>query len=654
MGGIPGLDLERFAAGQVPESVDIDAPLPPVRLRGKLNRSPDFGSLSGVLSATLPAATATAFGEARLKGDGSPSFLVLLGATFPEPGLQIGFGFALSGVGGVVGVNRTVNSEALISAIADGTANELLFPPDPVRAALRVIPRLPALFPVARGRLVVGPMFKLSWGARMVSLSTAVVAELPDPVRLSVLGVLRVAVPDPKLPLIELNATFAGQYDSAEPSAFLMASLAGSHMAGIPLNGDVLVLSRGGRDATFVLSAGGFHPAFPIPRGVPALRRLNMNLSPVPWIQLRCEAYFAVTSNTVQFGAQLFLVAEIAGCGLRGQFALDVLIHLAPVLRFSAAMRGSLAVRVLGETLLGISFSLTLEGPAPWHAVGRGSIDLFLFEASFDFDETWGSPPPPVLAPPRDLEQELRAAFGQQSAWTVLPPGEDRSPVRLSPDANRLLAGGGRVHPHGRLVARQRVLPFGVDIQRFGHTPVEPAQRWDIAAAKLGEDDARGEVTVDAFAPGQFLALDEDQQLGSPAFEKYRSGIEFISDTGVPDDSAFITATLAWETRVVDGGRLKFIRRAARLLDLVDAELVATAGSVRSAHWWPTPEELMVVAERPPLAVMSTWSMTQVLPEEAGLDPVGPAGGAPVDGELRLQLGGRAALKAVEAWEVQG
>jgi hypothetical protein len=184
----------------------------------------------------------------------------------------------------------------------------------------------------APGRIVVGPMFQVSWGDRMVSLSKAVMAEVPDPVGRSLLGILRVAVPDPPVPLIDLKATFAGQYDSAEPSAFLMAGPTGSHMAGVPLDGDVLVLSRGGADSAFLLGAGGFHPAYPIPRGVPALRRLSSNLSPLPWIQLRCQGNFAVTNNTVQFGAQLSLVAEIADRGLGGLFGLDVLIHPEPSL----------------------------------------------------------------------------------------------------------------------------------------------------------------------------------------------------------------------------------------------------------------------------------------------------------------------------------
>ncbi|MER5450995.1 DUF6603 domain-containing protein [Streptomyces sp. NPDC002766] len=650
MAGIFGLDLERLADDQLPTTVDIDSPLPPVRLRGRLQRQ-QFRSFSGVLSAAMPAATVTAFGQLDLAAPGGPAFIALMGATFPDPGLQLGLGFSLSGVGGVVGVNKAVDRDALIAAIADGTAGDLLFPPDPVKAALRVVPRLPALFPTAPGRIVVGPMFQVSWGDRMVSLSTAVMAEVPDPVRLSLLGILRVAVPDPAVPLIDLKATFAGQYDSAEPSAFLMASLTGSHMAGVPLDGDVLVLSRGGADSAFILSAGGFHPAYPIPRGVPALHRLSMNLSPVPWIQLRCQAYFAVTSNTVQFGAQLSLVAEIADCGLRGLFGLDVLIHLEPSLSFTANMRGSLAVEVFGETLMGVAFDLTLEGPAPWHAVGRGSIDLFLFSASFDFDERWGNPPPALPVPPADLEARLREAFSRPDTWSAHPPADlRRSPVLLSPSANRLIGDGSRVHPHGSLAARQRVLPFGVDIQRYGRSAVEPAERWDVASATLGAANATGGTIADEFAPGRFFKRSDDELLGSPAFETYRSGVRLVADTSGPADGVFVRAGLDWETRIVQDPvpalRPEGLLRAARIAALLESEQVAAAaGSVRDSHWWPAVTAGLRVAAEPPVVAADTWAMV------AAGEPAGPEAST---AELRRHLSGEAGIRAVEAWEVSG
>jgi hypothetical protein len=643
MGGVFGLDLARLAAD--PTKLDIDTSLPPVRLRGRLERrQPD--SYSGVLSAAMPATTVTAFGQLNLAAPGGPAFVALIGAVFPPPGLQLGLGFSLSGVGGVVGINKAVNQDALIAAIADGTAGELLFPPDPVAAAQRVVPRLPALFPTAPGRAVVGPMFQVSWGGRIVSLSAAVVAELPDPVRLSLLGVLRVAVPDPAVPLIHLKATFAGQYDSAEPSALLMASLTGSHMAGVPLEGDVLLLSRGGPDPVFVLSAGGFHPAFRVPRGVPALHRLTMNLSPVPWIQLQCQAYFAITSNTLQFGARISLVAEIAGCGLRGQFGLDVLIRREPTLSFTADMRGSLSVEVFGETLLGIAFSLTLEGPAPWHAVGRGSIDLFLFSASFDFDERWGNPSPALSAEPADLRGRLEKAFARPEAWSAMPPAKgEYLPVLLSPAANRKIGDGSLVHPHGTIVARQRVLPFGVDIERYGPSAVDPVESWDIGSSTLGGVDADDGPTVDLFAPGQFRGLSDDEQLTCPAYETYRSGRRFAGEISEPENDAFVRATLDWETKVVPDPKplrsldlLRFLRISA----LTGAEDVAVATSVRDPRWWQT-QLTLLVADRTPIAAVSTWSMAPV--ETA-------AGPTATDAELLRRCGALAGVRAVEAWEV--
>jgi hypothetical protein len=127
---------------------------------------------------------------------------------------------------------------------------------------------------------------------------------------------------------VRLQVTFFGQIDSGEPSVSFLASLTGSSIVGIPLTGDMFLLTRGGSDAEFVLSAGGFHPQFRGPRGVPALARLGLDLSPASFLDMRCQAYLAVTSNTVQFGARVDLVAEIAGCGLRGHLGFDVLVQL--------------------------------------------------------------------------------------------------------------------------------------------------------------------------------------------------------------------------------------------------------------------------------------------------------------------------------------
>ena len=149
---------------------------------------------------------------------------------------------------------------------------------------------------------------------------------------------------------------------------------------------------RGGDDPQFVLSAGGFHPAFRVPRGVPALRRIAVEI-PGPLLTMRCEAYLALTTGTVQFGARIELSAEVAGCGLRGYLGLDVLVQIRPHLYFIAEISAGISVEVFGESLASVHLDFALEGPTPWRARGRGEVDLFFFSASFDFETSWGDEP---------------------------------------------------------------------------------------------------------------------------------------------------------------------------------------------------------------------------------------------------------------------
>ena len=277
--GTPMLPRTDSVHALEPEGAEVSIDLPVVSGSGSLARL--GGDLAGGLSVKVPPLSASAFGVLSPAHDGQPlSFLVLVGATFPPPGVQVGFGFAVSGVGGVVGIGRRVDREALLRAVSDGSAAQLLFPADPVAAGEAAIGALPAIFPPAAGSVVAGPMLQLSWGGRVVSLSVAVLVESSTQVRLTILGKLVVALPDPEAPLVLLQATFAGIVDSAEPSATFVASLSGSHIAGAPLAGDILLLTRGGSEPTLVLSAGGFHPSFRAPRGVPALRRMSIDLCP--------------------------------------------------------------------------------------------------------------------------------------------------------------------------------------------------------------------------------------------------------------------------------------------------------------------------------------------------------------------------------------
>ena len=227
------------------------------------------GAYAGGLALTLPPMSVAAFGSFVLPGPGHPelSLLIVLGVRFPLPGIEIGFGFAVSGVGGIVGLNRRVDRDALTAAVLDGRAAQLLFPANPAAALPTVAAVLPAVFPTASGRFVVGPILELSWGGRLVHMVIAVVVELPDPVRFTVLGKLTVTVPDEAAPLILIHATILAEIDTTTPSVTVLASLAGSNLVGMPLTGDLFLLTRGGKRARVRDLGRGFPSCVPGPGG---------------------------------------------------------------------------------------------------------------------------------------------------------------------------------------------------------------------------------------------------------------------------------------------------------------------------------------------------------------------------------------------------
>lgn len=623
----------------LPEGAGARVDLPIVRAAGGVRRLAD-GQYVGSLSASVPPMEATAFGILRLR---PLSFLVMLGATF-RPGIQIGFGFAISGIGGVVGVNRRVDRDGLLRSVVDGTAADLLFPVDPAKSAKRAETALERIFPPARGSVVAGPMFKISWGEQLVTASVAVLMEISAQPRLTILGKLVVAIPDARVPLVLLQATFSGQFDPGEPSILIVAGLTGSHIAGVPFDGDLCLLTRGGREATFVLSAGGFHPAFPLPRGVPSLRRIGTDLSTLAFLELRCEAYLAITTNTVQFGARVELRAQVAGCGLRGHLAFDALIQVTPF-HFVIDISFGVALTVFGEELVGVALDLRLEGPAKWHVRGRGSVDLFFFDVPFDFDEEWGQAPG-LTQGPREIEPLLRAALAEPGAWSVHRPSGPPAGVVLTEAADHALTAGEAVDPHGSVGVRQNLVPLGLRIDRFDRIPLGEPQTWDLTGGTLGpgaSEQPPSRPIPERFAAAQFLTLTDDQALSWPAFEWYRAGLEVaggpvVMDDPVPHAIGFETSVFVDEPDQVEAHR--FVGDGA--LGPLLAAVFAAAHDTADPTWWPPPDAPVSIAEAPPLAVASPFAMTSVA-MDAG----------PTAAEMHQEIGG-SDLMVVEAWEVQG
>ncbi|HKD06725.1 MAG TPA: DUF6603 domain-containing protein [Bryobacteraceae bacterium] len=649
LAGTTGLGLDPAGTHPVlPSGFGLDLDLPVVSGGGFLMTTGD-GGFGGVLDLSLLELSIDAFGLLQLPENGKPlSFVAIISVEFPLPGIELGFGFSLNGVGGIVAVNRRLDVPSLQAAVVDGSAKRLLFPVDPASHGPAIIATLGKVFPAADGHVVVGPMLEVDWGGRILSMIVAVVVDLPNPLQFVIIGRITLALPDPAVPLVLIQATFVGAFEiSPVQSVSLLASLDGSSIVGMPLNGDIFFLLQGGDDAEFVLTAGGFHPKYKPPQGVPAkLHRLQLDITPPGFPGLRSEAYFAVTTNSVQFGAKLELCDEIGGCGVDGWFSFDALFQWDPVFSFSIHASAGIAVQVFGETLMGVNMDLTLEGPSPWHVHGTGSVDLFLFSASFDFDVKWGDAPPP-LGPAPDLAPVLAAALAKPGAWIGKAPTDEQPMVSLSPDAKKLESSGQSVHPLGRVAVRERTVPFDIQISRFQQKPI-PAQTWSIVSAELASavPASLGAAIQDKFAPGQFLDLTQDEQLARPAFEQMNSGVTMTPADVINSDLRPVNTD--FEVQLVPDIELGVLDNL--FVHLLAESFLGIADVHTMTSLWSPPnlEKITVLADHP-VTVATTDTMTEqpVFATPGGFTATLQAAQAKFG-----SVGQGASVQIVEHWEV--
>ncbi|MET9734629.1 DUF6603 domain-containing protein [Streptomyces sp. NPDC006458] len=649
-GSRPGLDPSKLRE-LFPDGIGTELRVPPISGGGLVRRTPDQG-YGGLISVDLGVLSVQAVALFRPPDGTAPtSFLVLLAAQFPAPGIQLGLGFALDAVGGLVGVNRRADVTALQQLVGDGNADHVLFPERAVERAPQIIGSLGSAFPVAPGRILVGPMIRINWGGRMVSLSGALILELPAPARALLLGRLVVGLPDPVVPLIRLQASVLGRIEPAVPLFEMLVSLSGSWIVGLAVRGEIYLLVRGGRQPEFVLSAGGFHPRYTRPARVPALDRLQVDLAPGNGFGLRMEAYFAVTSNAVMFGGQVQLDATIAGCGVTGWLGLDALFVFDPVFAFSVHVRAGVAVRAFGRRLAGIGLDFTLEGPAPWHAFGTGSISVLFWDVELDFDVRWGSPPAVGQKPGRDPLEALTPELAKSDAWAAERPAAERTALIFTPQANERLNVGSLVHPDATLRVTQRVVPLGVPISRFERRPV-PVQKWTIKAVTLGTP--RPADTLDSlperFVPGEFFDFTEDQQLTEPAFARHAGGVRARGDgtqigTGHRVDDGYETG---YEPRLEElqfSGWQGFFHREA---------VFAVSAAERLERWRTS--EAAVTVQPPTLSLVDAGTM-RPLPSDITLVNAMTDTMTDVMADAMDAAGGQLARpqdapRLVEAWEL--
>ncbi len=566
-----GLALEtRFTPGNVgpfdlhlgfkpPRGLGLAIDGPGVAGGGFLFFDPAKGEYGGIVQLELGeriAVKAIGLLSTRLPDGNKGYSLVLLITAEGFTPIPLGFGFTLTGIGGLLGLNRTVRTETLRQGLKTGTLDSLLFPRDPVRNAPQLMSDLRAVFPPASGRHVLGPMVQLRWGTpTLLTLDLAVLLELPTPVRLIVLGRLQVLLPNQSHPLVQIRMDALGVLDFNEGTVALDATLYDSRILDFTLTGDMALRARWGSRPNLILAIGGLHPRFPAPAGLPALSRLALTLADGDNLQLRCQAYLALTSNTVQFGARVDLHAAGGGFSFDGMLSFDALVQLTP-LSFQVDVAAAIALRYRGRLLMGISFSGMLAGPTPWHVEGKATIKILFFKVSVHFERQFGSRTAPPLPAAVDVLALVTEALRDRRNWSAALPRTEPAIVTLreTAPASQTL----RVHPLAELTVRERVVPLKRRITKLGTSPLRGGPTTVTVTATNRSATSQPVPTTsvqEPFALAQFEELRDDELLARPAFETHDAGLTFTPDTVAFDEDPALTGPLRYETLIIDPTR---------------------------------------------------------------------------------------------------
>lgn len=477
--------------------------------------------------------------------DGSKGFSLLAIVTVEFHDYPLGMGFFLEGFGGMLALHRTFDETAARAALPTGQLRNVLFPTDPVHHTTEVLHSLQTLFPAQHGSHLFGLLAKIGWGEpTLVQFELGIIYEWGNEHRLIILGRVSALLPRPDNVIVKLNMDAVGVIDFDTGTFALDATLYDSRLSGrFVLTGAMAMRMAWQGSGGFALAVGGLHPKFVAPAGFPSVARLQLALTNGDNPKLICQSYFAITSNTVQFGADCSLYAAAYGFSVEGDVGFDVLVQLLPF-HFVADFRASVQLKRGSHNLFKVSVSGELEGPLPLRLAGKASFEILWCDFSVSFHTTLvdgGVPNDVVLV---DVLGLLVAALSEPRAWQPQLPAATGQLVVARKDADESIL----LHPLGTLTVRQNVVPLNLtrDIDRVGTGTPSGDRRFTVTQAAIGSAGLQASGMQERFAPAQFFDMTDDDKLAAPSFESMDAGITFGADGYNTDFAARSTSAFQY------------------------------------------------------------------------------------------------------------
>lgn len=496
---------------------------------GYLTYDTENGIYAGAVEIKLFDIQFTAVGLLNTKlPDGQPGFslIIMITGTFSPP-IQLGYGFTLNGIGGLVGYNRTVNTEWLRNSIIDNSISNILFPTEIAKNGAQIINSISQAFPIQRKRFIIGPIGKIGWGTPNIIIGdVALIVELPSPISVVLLGVVKSVLPNENKPMLKLQVNFVGILDFGKKQLSFDAFIYNSSFLFFTLTGSIALRLFWGKNPNFLYSAGGFHPQYsPPPMNLLPMDRIGMQLSSSN-ATLQLGAYFAITSNSLQFGAAVYAKAWISKFTIEGGAGFDALFIFKPQFELYASMWANLSVSAYNKTLFSISAQINLSGPNPWQANGSAKFEVLWMSYTVSFQITLRNDNVPEVKQ-MSIGSLIHDYLGDNNNWSAILPDNSALSVSIAEidTGNNLV-----LHPYGRLRFMQKALPLNTTISKFGNTVIND---YSLVLFEAQQNSSISYINNE-FPRGEFYFLNVNERLDAAnAFAWLPAGIDIGSASSV-------------------------------------------------------------------------------------------------------------------------
>lgn len=500
----------------------------------------------GALALKFASFGLSAFAIINTRLPGGRSGFSMAASLFADINVPLGYGFFLTGLGGVIGINRTIRTDALREVLFAGRLDNILFPPDPIASAVTILDDLAAILPAREGQHLFGPVARISWGVpQIIDIKLGVVLEVGAEFRLLILGGMGLNLPDRDVALVSLRLSFFGEIDFTAGTVSFDATLEGSRVLAFTVTGDMALRTGWGRGITHIASFGGLHPRYPRPSNLPELRRLSIAFGTNnPKITL--SAYQAIALNAVMFGARADLYAKGPKIWLLGQVAargfvsFDALIYFNPF-AFDVTLAGGLSLLVDGKQRASLGFRLTLQGPNTFRISGKVWVTVCGIDVDFGITHTWGQKQT-ITLPQISAVAELRNALEKSGGFSPVEDTRRLGGISYAPTP----AGVVLIDPGGGMRLFQNAVPLGLAIEKIGEAVVTGPRRVDLEVLLGGQRQTLTSETAE-FVRSQYFATDDSARLRLPSFETHKAGFEVAPSALTLSNAAPIIEDYAYE-----------------------------------------------------------------------------------------------------------